>query len=198
MLYPKSPLGSVTMAPPSRVAYWTALYGTYVNWLFTVLAAVFGTGAVSPILAPGRSGQAWQEGLVMAGFVSVFVRCSPPRCLFSGAFGPEHWSEPSEVFASSVCPAELKSLKHRPINIAVLPLRHFSILSIAIAASVSASGQMQCRELVIDGPPPGEGKSHNPPELAHLIVCCLPGSTPRTDRGSQYGSGNDQCFDTEV
>jgi hydroxylaminobenzene mutase len=55
------------------IAYWTALYGTYVNWLFTVLAAVFGTGAVSPILAPGRSGQAWQEGLVMAGFVSVFV-----------------------------------------------------------------------------------------------------------------------------
>jgi hydroxylaminobenzene mutase len=55
------------------IAYWTALYGTYVNWLFTVLAAVFGTGTVSPILAPGLSGQAWQEGLVMTGFVSVFV-----------------------------------------------------------------------------------------------------------------------------
>jgi hydroxylaminobenzene mutase len=64
----------VRLRPRAKAtAYWTALYGTYVNWLFTVLAAVFGTGAVSPILAPGRSGPGWQEGLVMAGFVSVFV-----------------------------------------------------------------------------------------------------------------------------
>src|SRR6478609_2030795 len=64
----------VRLGPRAKaIAYWTALYGTYVNWLFTVLAAVFGTGAVSPILAPGLRGQAWQEGLVMAGFVSVFV-----------------------------------------------------------------------------------------------------------------------------
>jgi len=26
------------------VAYWSALYGTYANWLVTTLAAVFGTG----------------------------------------------------------------------------------------------------------------------------------------------------------
>jgi (hydroxyamino)benzene mutase len=55
------------------VAYWTLLYGTYVNWLVTTLAATFGTGVLSPITAAGRSGQPWQETLVMAGFVSVGI-----------------------------------------------------------------------------------------------------------------------------
>jgi hydroxylaminobenzene mutase len=53
------------------IAYWTALYGTYVNWLVTMLAAVFGTAALSPITAAGHSGQLWQESLVMAGFMTV-------------------------------------------------------------------------------------------------------------------------------
>jgi hydroxylaminobenzene mutase len=53
------------------IAYWTALYGTYVNWLVTMLAAVFGTAALSPITAAGHAGQPWQESLVMAGFMSV-------------------------------------------------------------------------------------------------------------------------------
>src|SRR5262245_39090743 len=30
-------------SPAKATAYWTALYGTYVNWLSTTLAAVFGT-----------------------------------------------------------------------------------------------------------------------------------------------------------
>jgi (hydroxyamino)benzene mutase len=55
------------------VAYWTALYGTYANWLFTTLAAVFGTAALSPITGAGHSGQPWQESLVTAGFISVGV-----------------------------------------------------------------------------------------------------------------------------
>jgi len=59
--------------PPSAkaVAYWTALYGTYVNWLVTTLAAVFGTAALSPVSAAGHSGLPWQESLVTAGFMSV-------------------------------------------------------------------------------------------------------------------------------
>ena len=59
--------------PPAgkKVAYWTALYGTYVNWLVTTLAAIFGTAALSPITAPGHNGLPWQESLVTAGFVSV-------------------------------------------------------------------------------------------------------------------------------
>jgi hydroxylaminobenzene mutase len=61
------------------VAYWTALYGTYANWALTTLAAIFGTGAMSPILAAGRSAQAWQESLVTIGFMTVgpaIVACS--------------------------------------------------------------------------------------------------------------------------
>ena len=61
---------------PPRVmtaAYWTALYGTYVNWFVTTLAAVFGTAALSPITAAGRRGLLWQETLVTAGFISVGV-----------------------------------------------------------------------------------------------------------------------------
>lgn len=58
-------------APAKRAAYWTVLYGTYANWVVTTLAAIFGTGALSPITAAGRSALAWQESLVTAGFISV-------------------------------------------------------------------------------------------------------------------------------
>jgi (hydroxyamino)benzene mutase len=52
-------------------AYWSALYGTYANWVVTTLAAIFGTAAMSPITAAGRSARSWQEGLVTFGFMSV-------------------------------------------------------------------------------------------------------------------------------
>jgi len=55
----------------NRSAYWTALYGTYANWGVTTLAAIFGTGALSPVTAAGRSAQPWQETLITLGFVSV-------------------------------------------------------------------------------------------------------------------------------
>jgi hydroxylaminobenzene mutase len=54
-------------------AYWSALYGTYANWAVTLLAAIFGTAAMSPITAAGRSGQPWQEELVTFGFMSVGI-----------------------------------------------------------------------------------------------------------------------------
>ena len=57
----------------TRAAYWSALYGTYANWLVTLLAAIFGTAAMSPITAAGRSGQPWQEALVTFGFLSVGI-----------------------------------------------------------------------------------------------------------------------------
>jgi (hydroxyamino)benzene mutase len=61
--------------PPwaKATAYWAALYGTYVNWLVTTLAAVFGTAASTPIASAGHSGQPWQESLVAAGFLSVAI-----------------------------------------------------------------------------------------------------------------------------
>jgi len=64
----------VRLRPAAKAtAFWTALYSTYVNWLATTLAAVFGTAALAPITAAGHSGQPWQESLVTAGFMSVGV-----------------------------------------------------------------------------------------------------------------------------
>ncbi len=60
-------------AKTTAIAFWTVLYGTYVNWLITVLAAVFGTAALSPITGAGHSGQPWQENMVLAGFMSVGI-----------------------------------------------------------------------------------------------------------------------------
>ena len=57
----------------TNVAYWTVLYGTYVNWLITIFAAIFGTAALSPITGVGHSGLAWQESFVTAGFMSVGI-----------------------------------------------------------------------------------------------------------------------------
>jgi (hydroxyamino)benzene mutase len=54
-------------------AFWTALYSAYANWLLTTLAAIFGTGALSPVTAPGFRAQAWQESLVTAGLMSVGI-----------------------------------------------------------------------------------------------------------------------------
>jgi (hydroxyamino)benzene mutase len=59
--------------PGKLTAYWTALYGTYANWLTTTFAAIFGTAAWSPITSAGHSGQPWQEALVSAGFLSVSI-----------------------------------------------------------------------------------------------------------------------------
>ena len=68
-IWPSVRLSTMTTA----FAFWTVLYGTYVNWLITVLAAVFGTAALSPITGAGHSGQPWQESLVLAGFMSVGI-----------------------------------------------------------------------------------------------------------------------------
>jgi hydroxylaminobenzene mutase len=54
-------------------AYWSALAGTYANWAFTVLAAIFGTAALSPITSAGHSAQPFQESLVTVGFMSVGI-----------------------------------------------------------------------------------------------------------------------------
>jgi hydroxylaminobenzene mutase len=63
----------VRLSPRTKaIAYWTALYGTYGNWVVTTLAAAFGTAALSPITG-GHSGQPWQESLVTVGFLTVGV-----------------------------------------------------------------------------------------------------------------------------
>ena len=57
----------------ANVAFWTVLYGTYFNWFMVVLAAIFGTAALSPITAAGHIGRPWQETLITAGFMSVGI-----------------------------------------------------------------------------------------------------------------------------
>ena len=60
-------------------AFWSALYGTYANWTTTILAAIFGTGAMSPITAASHSAPPWQESVVTFGFMTVgpaIVACS--------------------------------------------------------------------------------------------------------------------------
>lgn len=70
----------VRLSPRLKTAaFWSALYGTYANWIATTLAAIFGTAAMSPITAAGHSAQQWQEGIVTFGFMSVgptIVVCS--------------------------------------------------------------------------------------------------------------------------
>src|SRR5215813_3630242 len=64
----------VRLSPPAKTAaFWTTLYGTYANWVFTTLGAMLGTAAANPISAAGHHGQPWQESLVGAGFQSVAV-----------------------------------------------------------------------------------------------------------------------------
>ncbi len=65
---------AVKLSPRAKTfAFWIALYGTYVNWLATALAAVFGTAALSPITGAGHSGSPWQEQVVTALFMSVGI-----------------------------------------------------------------------------------------------------------------------------
>jgi (hydroxyamino)benzene mutase len=59
--------------PVKVTAYWTALYGTYVNWIVTSIAAAFGTATNSPITSAGHSGQPWQESFVAMGFLTVAI-----------------------------------------------------------------------------------------------------------------------------
>jgi (hydroxyamino)benzene mutase len=62
----------VRLSPTTKaVAFWTALYGTYVNWFTTLLAAAFGTAALSPITGVGHTGKPWQESLVTISFQIV-------------------------------------------------------------------------------------------------------------------------------
>lgn len=60
-------------ASTERFAYWVVLSGTYGNWIFTTLAAILGTAALSPITAAGHTAAMWKENLVTAGFMAVGI-----------------------------------------------------------------------------------------------------------------------------
>src|SRR5437763_382031 len=41
------------------IAFWTALYGTYFNWIFTTFAAVTAASSLSPITGSGHMALPW-------------------------------------------------------------------------------------------------------------------------------------------
>ena len=66
--------GHVELPPRvDKAARWSALYGTYGNWLFTTLGAAMGTAAANPILSQRHHGKPWQERVAGAGFRSVTI-----------------------------------------------------------------------------------------------------------------------------
>lgn len=77
----------------AAVAFGSALYAAYANWVVTTLAAVLGTAAMTPLTSGGFKGEQWQEILVTLGFVSVGVAMLVSCFLFLRGFrgaGPEH------------------------------------------------------------------------------------------------------------
>jgi hydroxylaminobenzene mutase len=54
-----------------KILFWTLLYGTFANWLFTLLAALFGTSEMTPLSGAGYTGTAMQESLVNAGLITI-------------------------------------------------------------------------------------------------------------------------------
>lgn len=56
-----------------KIAVALLAYGTYVNWLSTLLAAVWGTGRMTPIAAPGLEGTDMQEAIVNFGLLSLSI-----------------------------------------------------------------------------------------------------------------------------
>ena len=52
-------------------AFWLVLYGTYANWVFTLLGAILGTSALTPQAGAGFSAPRWAEVLVGFGLVSL-------------------------------------------------------------------------------------------------------------------------------
>lgn len=54
-----------------RVLFGSLVYGTFVNWLSTLLAAVLGTSKTTPIAGAGFAGSELHETIVTAGLVSI-------------------------------------------------------------------------------------------------------------------------------
>ena len=57
--------------PLQTLALAMMLYGAYGNWLTTMLAAIFGTAANTPIAAAGHRGKPWQESFIGVAFLTV-------------------------------------------------------------------------------------------------------------------------------
>jgi hydroxylaminobenzene mutase len=63
------------------VTYWLILYGTFANWLFVSLAAIFGTSEMTPIAGAGYTASVASEQLVSVGLVSVGLTMLAGVCI---------------------------------------------------------------------------------------------------------------------
>jgi hydroxylaminobenzene mutase len=57
----------------SAIAFWTLVYGTWANWLATLLAGIWGTGNVTPIGSGGSTGKRAHESIVTAMLIGTAV-----------------------------------------------------------------------------------------------------------------------------
>src|ERR1700722_11993190 len=56
-----------------KMALWALIYGTFFNWIFTLVAAILGTSKMTPITGKGFNGTLLHENIVTGGFISVGV-----------------------------------------------------------------------------------------------------------------------------
>ncbi|MEY4929775.1 MAG: hypothetical protein RI909_499 [Bacteroidota bacterium] len=54
-----------------KILFWTLIYGTFVNWLSTLLSAILGTSQMTPIAGAGYTGTTLSENLVSCGLATV-------------------------------------------------------------------------------------------------------------------------------
>ena len=57
--------------PLRRLTFWSLATGAVLNWLTVQLAAIWGTGRLTPIAGSGFEGAPWQEMIVSAGLLVV-------------------------------------------------------------------------------------------------------------------------------
>lgn len=74
LMWPRLRLGARALT----VAFWMALYGTYVNWATTLYGAAAGAGEkMAPITGKGFTGTSFEEGVVAFGFISLSIAIIP-------------------------------------------------------------------------------------------------------------------------
>lgn len=57
----------------ASVTFWLACYGTFANWMATLLAAAWGAGRMMPIAGQGQIGLDWQERILQLLLVSLAI-----------------------------------------------------------------------------------------------------------------------------
>lgn len=66
--------GHIRLGPAEeKIAFWSLAFGTTVNWMTTLLAAVWGTGKLTPIAGAGFAASEWQELVVSMGLIAVAI-----------------------------------------------------------------------------------------------------------------------------